>query len=72
MLLCGLIYRRGDVVDSDDLSHLLEEIPRMTSTHETVDLLEELQKAADEHKRILERQSDLIRRLREELKEVRR
>lgn len=39
---------------------------------ETDTLLEELQQAADAHKRILERQSDLIRRLREELKDVKR
>lgn len=42
------------------------------SRGDTDDLLEELQKAADEHRRILERQSELIRRLREELKDVRR
>lgn len=44
----------------------------MRATNETVDLLEELQKAADEHKKILERQSELISRLRDELKDVRR
>lgn len=33
-------------------------------------LLEQLQRAADEHKRILDRQADLIRRLRQELKGV--
>lgn len=43
----------------------------MSASNETDDLLEQLQRAADEHKRILERQSDLIRRLREELKDVR-
>lgn len=44
----------------------------MAASDETVDLLEELQRAADEHQRILERQSELIRRLRNELKDVRR
>lgn len=43
-----------------------------TAIEETVDLLEELQRAAEEHRKILERQSELIRRLRSELKEVRR
>jgi uncharacterized coiled-coil protein SlyX len=60
-------------VDDDDLHSLLREIPGMiqNSKGETADLLEELQKAAEEHRKILERQSDLIRRLREELKDVR-
>lgn len=35
-------------------------------------LLEELQAAAEAHRKILERQSELIRLLREELKEVKR
>ena len=39
---------------------------------ETEDLLEELQRAAMEHQRILDRQAELIRRLREELKDVSR
>lgn len=57
----------------DDLRSLLEDIPGMdTSKGDTVDLLEELQKAADEQARILARQSELIRRLRAELKDVRR
>lgn len=43
----------------------------MTTKGDTIDLLEELQKAAEEHRKILERQSELIRRLREELKDVR-
>lgn len=41
-------------------------------TRETGDLLEELQRAVREHHQILERQTDLIRRLREDLKDVRR
>ena len=49
----------------------IEELPLMANTRETGDLLEALQKAADDHKAILERQSELIRRLREELKDVR-
>lgn len=43
----------------------------MTTTQDTVDLLAELQRAAQEHREILERQSLLIRRLRRELKDVR-
>lgn len=61
-------------MDDDDLHLLLKEIPAMTAADgkgDTGGLLEELQKAAEEHRRILERQSDLIRRLREELKDVR-
>lgn len=63
----------GTVVDDDDLHSLLEGIPGMIrdGKGETADLLEELQKAAEDHRRILERQSELIRRLREELKDVR-
>lgn len=37
---------------------------------DTEDLLEELQRAADQHQRILERQAELIKCLREELKGV--
>lgn len=56
-----------------DLHGLLEGLAKMPGvTDETVDLLEELQRAVREHHRILERQSDLIRRLREDLKDVRR
>ena len=43
----------------------------MLTTSETEDLLIELQRAADDHRRILNRQSELIRRLREELRDVR-
>lgn len=39
---------------------------------DTGDLLEELQRAADQHQRILERQTELIKCLREELKGVNR
>ena len=39
---------------------------------ETVDLLDELQRAIHAHHEILRRQGDLIRRLRDELKDVRR
>ena len=39
---------------------------------DTVELLHELQRAADEHRLILMRQSALIERLRNELKDVRR
>ena len=39
---------------------------------DTDDLLEQLQKAAEDHQRILERQAELIRRLRAELKEMKR
>lgn len=58
----------------DDLQDLIKEVPGMdaSSRGDTVDLLEELQKAADEQARILARQSELIRRLRAELKDVRR
>lgn len=42
------------------------------SANETENLLEELQRAAEEHRKILQRQSELIRRLRSELKDVRR
>jgi uncharacterized coiled-coil protein SlyX len=59
-------------VDSDDLNQLFREIPNMPDSEETDDLLEELQRAADEQQRILARQSELIRRLRAELKDVRR
>lgn len=59
-------------MDPNQIHDLLEGLPTLPKTNETDDLLEELQKAADEHQRILERQSDLIRRLREELKEVKR
>jgi uncharacterized coiled-coil protein SlyX len=48
------------------------EIPDECGGDETEDLLEELQAAAEQHRKILERQSDLIQRLREELKGVNR
>lgn len=59
-------------MDRDDLGDLLGKLPSMKKSRETDTLLEELQRAADEHQKILVRQSELIRRLREELKEVER
>lgn len=59
-------------MDPDELNAVLKGIPTLAATTETDDLLEQLQRAADEHKRILERQSDLIRRLRAELRDVKR
>lgn len=56
-----------------ELHGLLEGLANMPgATKETGDLLEQLQRAVKEHHQILERQGDLIRRLREELKDVRR
>lgn len=43
----------------------------MRASSETANLLEGLRKATEEHRQILERQAELIRRLREELKDVR-
>jgi len=53
----------GAVVPDDD---------NIYNREETDALLEELQAAAEAHRRILERQSELIRLLREELKDVKR
>ena len=49
--------------DADEASA----VQRLT---ETANLLEQLQRAADEHRKILERQSCLIERLRDELRSV--
>lgn len=57
-------------MDPDAYGELLEGMHILPKTNETDELLEELQRAAEEHKRILERQSELIRRLREGLKDV--
>ena len=70
MDIFGPIRLAVDVV-SGYLIVLPEVLPRMASD-DTDDLLEELRRAAEIHKKILERQSELIRRLREELKEVKR
>lgn len=59
-------------MDESELASLMKEIPNMPDDGQKVDLLEELQRAADEQARILARQSELIRRLRAELKDVRR
>lgn len=58
-------------MEDDLIAALLEGLP-MAKTRETDELLEELQRAADEHRRILDRQAELIQRLRNELKGVRR
>ncbi len=59
-----LLLAVGSVADDED------EVE--AGQRDTVDLLHELQKAADEHRLILMRQSALIERLRNELKDVRR
>lgn len=51
---------------------MADDDPTLRRAQDTDALLEELQQAAYAHQRILERQSDLIRRLREELKDVTR
>jgi dsDNA-specific endonuclease/ATPase MutS2 len=61
----------GTAVD-DETQYTPQRETTMSSAQDTVDLLEELQRAASEHRKILERQSELIRRLRNELKDVRR
>ena len=58
------------MVGDEILAVLLGGLP-MHRPRETDDLLEELQKAAEEHRKILDRQAELIARLREELKDVR-
>lgn len=59
-------------MDPDELIYVLKGVPTLPATSETDQLLEELQRAADEHRQILERQAELIRRLREELRDVKR
>lgn len=56
-------------LDPDALLEGLSQLPR---TDETDGLLEELQRAAEEHQKILNRQAELIRKLREGLKDVKR
>ncbi len=62
-------------MDEKALHAILKEIPEMAANGNTVEdadnVLEELQKAVEEHARILARQADLIRKLRSELKDVR-
>lgn len=69
----GLPTPAGDVDDSD-LNRVLKETSEMAANGEDMKgadpVLEELQKAVAEHGRILQRQEELIKRLREELKGV--
>lgn len=58
-------------MDPDELTYVLKGVQTLPTT-ETDQLLEALQRAADEHRHILERQAELIRRLREELRDVKR
>lgn len=62
-------------MDENALHHLLRELPGMAANGETAgdadNVLEELQRAVEEHERILARQAELIKRLRAELKDVR-
>lgn len=60
------------VVDEGDLHSLLRDIPNMAGSlrDDSERVLEELQHAVEEHERILARQAELIRRLRQELKDV--
>lgn len=64
------------MVDESHLHALLREIPSMVTNTDDAQgadtVLEELQRAVQEHERILQRQGALIKRLREELKDVRR
>jgi hypothetical protein len=68
-------HRAGTVVGNRPLSRFQEEA-LMAKTRDGGDpgsgqgVLAELQKAVAEHERILQRQEELIRRLREELKDV--
>lgn len=71
------VHRRwtGVIMDERNLHSLLRDLPQMMSQEqrqESEDVLEELQHAVEEHERILARQADLIKRLREELKDVRK
>lgn len=58
--------------DTVDVHELLKGLAMLIDRDDTDDLLEQLQKAAEDHQRILERQAELIRRLRAELKEMKR
>jgi hypothetical protein len=61
-------------VDENALHHILKELPNMAAKGAAPDdadnVLEELQKAVEQHERILARQAELIKRLRAELKGV--
>ncbi len=64
-------------MDEPSLNRLLKETSDMAARGEVSDadaddVLEQLQKAVQEHERILARQGELIARLRSELKDVRR
>ena len=50
----------------------MDATPKFDYEESTDELLEELQAAAELHQKILERQAELIARLREELKGVKR
>lgn len=60
-------------VDDQDLHSLMRDISGMSDAQrdESESVLEELQRAVEEHKRILARQAELLARLRRELKDVR-
>lgn len=64
------------MADETELHKLLKEIPQMAAhgnaSEEADSVLEQLQRAVEEHERILARQGQLIERLRRELKDVRR
>lgn len=58
--------------DESELHQLLKEIPQMAEKEDPDGVLEQLQKAVEDHERILARQAELIARLRSEMKDVRR
>ena len=62
------------MTEPQDLTSILKDIPFMASQQrqETEVVLEELQRAVEEHVKILARQAELISRLRRELKDVRK
>ncbi len=65
------------MADESELHKLLKETTEMAaqgqvSESEADTVLEQLQKAVEDHERILRRQAELIERLRHEMKDVRR
>lgn len=65
------------MADEHELHSLLKETTQMAaqghvSSQDADNVLEQLQKAVEDHERILQRQAELIERLRRELKDVRR
>jgi len=60
------------IPNAHSFQDMLRGVAMLADPDDTDDLLEQLQKAAEDHQRILERQAELIRRLRAELKEMKR